>query len=162
MGLVSDIEELKKILGSESAKEKKFKFPFGKKVGKGQAKKNYVTVLIVYENSKYEFKKYQIINQTIFHNLVPRLATRGHVLTNSKGQPLLILPEWSVEPFSPIQHFQDSLTDGSNKKGYQILMDRMINKVEEKKKMAAWIKWMIGIIVVAGIIFALVSGGGGK
>jgi hypothetical protein len=162
MGLHEDIEELKKIILESQLKEKKFKYPFGKKVGKSQKRKNYVTVLIINENSNCEWKKYQIQEQTILHELIPRLATAGHVLFDKKGNPLIILPNWSVEPFSPLEHYQKSLIDGSNSKGYQILMARMQSeKVNEKKKMAGWVKWAIGIIIVGGIIFALVSGGGG-
>jgi len=37
-------------------KEKKFRFPFGKRVGRSQKKKNYLTVLLLNENGTYNFK----------------------------------------------------------------------------------------------------------
>ena len=166
MGIQEDIKELKELLiknqESKEIKEKKFRYPFGKKVGKSQKKKNYVTIMAIKDNSNVEWKKYKILDQTVVHNAIVRLATAGHVLFD-RGNPLIVLPEWSVEPFSPQQHFNQSLENGSNIKGYKILGSRMLSeKVEEKKKMAGWIKWAIGIIIVGGIIFALVSGGGGK
>ena len=163
MGLHEDIEELKKIILENKVKEKKFKYPFGKKVGKSQRKKNYVTVLILNENGTVDWKKYKIDEQTILHDLIPRLATAGHVMFDTKGNPLIILPNWSVEPFSPLVHYNQTLIDGSNTKGYKILMAKMeSSKVDTKKAIANWVKWVIGFIIVGVIIFALVSGGGGK
>lgn len=145
----------------EGIKEKKFKFPFGKKVGRGQKKKNYITTLIINENGVYSFKKYQIIDQTILHDVIPRLASSGHVMFDKKGTPLIILPNWSVEPFSPLEHYNKSLINGSNTAGFRLLLDRMENsKIDEKKKMGGIAKWIIGFIVAAIIGYALLSGGG--
>ena len=79
MGIKEDIQEIKELINNEEKeiKQKKFRFPFGKRVGGSQKKKNYVTVLILNENGIYEFKKYQILEQSIIHDTVPRLATAG-------------------------------------------------------------------------------------
>lgn len=162
MGLIEDVEILKNAAINGAVKEKKFKYPFGKRVGKGQKKKNYVTVIILYENGSIDFKKYQITDQTIVHDLIPRLATTGHVMHDRKGNPVIILPNWSLEPFSPLEHYEKSMINGSNTKGFKILGAMMLSeKVQDKKGIATWVKWVIGLIIVGGIIFALVSGGGG-
>jgi len=167
MGLQEEVKELKELLvkqleNQEKAKEKKFKYPFGKKVGKGQRKKNYVTVIIAYENSVIEFKKYQIIDQTIIHDTIPRLATAGHVMHDKKGNPVIFLPNWSVEPFSPLEHYQKTLIDGSNTAGYRLLNSRMqTEKVGDKKKMSGWLPWVIGLLILGVILFAVLSGGDG-
>jgi len=161
MGIQEDIKELKEMMikEKEGVKEKKFRFPWAKKVGRSQRKKNYVTVLLINENGSYNFKKYQINEQTIMHDLVPRLATTDYVLFNKKGNPMIILPSWSVEPFSPKQNFTASLENGSNKKGYQILMSKMKSEVvSEKKKMGGIWKWIIGIAIAGIIIYAFLSG----
>lgn len=163
MGIKEDITELKDLLIKEKGgvKEKKFRFPFGKKVGRSQKKKNYITVQLLMENGTYHFKKYQIIDQTIIHNLIPRLATAGLVMFDKKGNPLVILPEWSVEPFSPKKHFEDSLKDGSNVKGFAILMSRMKSEqITSKKTMGNALKWILGLAVAAIIGYALLTGGG--
>lgn len=158
MTLKTDVEELKKIV--MEGKEKKHRYPFGTKVGKAQKKRNYVTLLIINENGSCDFKKYQIKDQVLWHDVIPRLATAGHVMFDKKGNPIMILPNWSVEPFSPLHHYKESLIDGSNTKGYKILMAAMQNeKVSAKKPMPNWIKWVGGFILVGIIIFALVSGG---
>ena len=163
MGIKEDIQEIKDLVIEKKGgvKEKKFKFPFGKKVGRSQRKKNYVTVLLLSENGTYIYKKYQIIDQTIIHNLIPRLATAGLVMFDKKGNPLLILPNWSVEPFSPKANYEDSLIQGTNTTGYRLLLDRMENsKTDVKKKIGNIGKVAIGLVVGAIILYALVSGGG--
>ncbi len=163
MGIIGDIEDIKKTLEEKDLKEKekKFRFPFGKKVGRTQKKKNFITVLLVNENRTYEFRKYKVDEQTIWHEMIPRLATSGHIIFNKKGNPMLILPNWSVEPFSPQQNFSDSLDNGSNKKGYQILMSKMKSEqVNSSKKMGGMVKWIIGAIVLGIIGYAILTGGG--
>jgi hypothetical protein len=142
-------------------KEVKFKYPMGKKVGKGQRKKNYITTLILNENGTCDFKKYQISDQTFFHDEIPRLASSGHVMFDKKGNPLVILPNWSVEPFSPLEHYKSTLVGGSNTSGYRILLDRMERaKTENKTKMGGAMKWIIGVVLAAIILYAVITGGG--
>lgn len=165
MGLIEDVAEIKKWKDekelSEKVKEKKWKFPFGKKVGKSQRKKNYLTTLIIQENGTYDFKKYEIIDQTIIHDMIPRLATAGHVMYDKKGNPMVILPNWSVEPFSPLDHLDKSLVNGKNTKGYKILLANMLKQqVTPKAQIGGWVKWVVGLGLGALIVYALISGGG--
>lgn len=163
MGELQDtLNEIKNLLIEEKGvKKKKFRYPFGKKVGKRQRRKNYVTILVVNENGTCEFKKYIIEEQTVIHDLIPRLATSGHMLHDKKGNPLIIIPSWSVEPFSPLENYKESLINGSNKKGYQLLMNRMrLSIVESKKKVGNAMKWIGGIVIVGIIIYAVLTGGG--
>lgn len=164
MGELQDtLKEIKELLVEQKgAKQKKFRYPFGKKVGRSQAKKNYVTVLVINENSRCEFLKYKIEEQTILHDLIPRLATSGHILHDKKGNPLIILPNWSVEPFSPLDHYKETLVNGSNKKGYQLLMNKMrLATVEAKKKIGNAVKWIGGALILGVIVYALLTSGGG-
>lgn len=156
------LEELTNLIKEDKVKKKKWKYPPGKKVGKSQRKKNYVTVVIPYENGTCDFQKYQIKDQVVWHDMVPRLASAGHTMFDKKGNPVIILPNWSVEPFSPLQHYQQSLIDGTNSKGYKILMAAMQSeKVDAKKPVPNWIKWAGGAVIIGIIIFALLSGDGG-
>jgi len=163
MGIQEDVAELKELIQSDRLKEteKKWKFPFGKKVSKAKKKKNFVTLLILNENGTYEFKKYKINDQTIIHDTIPRIASAGHVMFDKKGNPLIILPNWSVEPFSPLQHFKKSLENGSNTIGYKLLMAKMQSEiVSSKPKMAGALKWILGLGLAAIIGYALITGGG--
>jgi len=165
MGLQDEVKEvkdlMKELIDEKKVKEKKFRYPFGKKVGKSQKKKNYITVLVLNENGVCDFKKYQIMDQTFIHDLIPRLASTGHVMRDKKGNPVVILPNWSVEPFSPLNHYQQTLIDGSNKNGYRLLMNRMESeKLDSKKSIGKIVPWIIGIGLAGIILYAILSGGG--
>lgn len=162
MGLKDTIKEaLIEMEKEKKIEEKRFKYPFGKRVGKSQRRKNYLTAIVVNENGTCDFKKYQIKDQTIMHDDIPRLAAAGYVMFDRKGNPLMILPNWSVEPFSPLENYNKSLINGSNTTGYRLLLDRMENsKTEQKKTMGGALKWIIGIVILGIILFAVLSGGG--
>lgn len=165
MTLREDIEELKRMANKgedvKPEKEKKFKYPFGKKIGKGQKKKNYITVLKINENMQCEFLKRQIDDQTFTEDGIPRLAAAGYVLQD-RGNPFVILPSWSVEPFSPLTHYNESLINGNNTAGYKLLMAKMQRGlVENKKQMGGILKWILGLGLVALIVYAFISSGGG-
>jgi len=165
MGLTEEINSLKeqinKLEEMDKVKTKKFKFPFGKKITSKQKASNFVTVLVINENGTYKFEKYKIEDQTILHRKIPRLASSGYVMFDKKGNPLIILPNWSVEPFNPISSYKKSLEDGTNTIGYRLLMDRMQREqTTQKPKMSGMLKWIIGIGLAGIIIYALLTGGG--
>ena len=164
MGLTEDVKYLKEKVeeADTSKKTKKFRYPLGKKVGKAQKKKNYVTILKINENSKATFKKVKISEQTFIEEDIPRLAAAGYVLQEGrKNNPLIILPSWSVEPFSPLKHFNKSLLDGSNSVGYRLLMNTMkLESVSPKKQMGGVFKWILGLGLAAIIAYAFITGGG--
>ena len=161
MGIGEEIKELKELIKDQEPKEKekKFRIPFGKRVGRSQAKKNYITLIKLNENGQLNFKKVQIDEQTFMDEGIPRLAAAGYVFYYKKN-PFVILPSWSVEPFSPLEHYNKSLITGTNSAGYRLLMNRMKNEqVTQKKQMGSMIKWIIGLGVLAIIGYAILTGG---
>ncbi len=157
-----DIKYIKEIIEGEEKKGKnrKFNLPFSSKVSLVKAKRNYVTLMRINENGQVAFKKVQITEQTILEEKIPRLATAGYV-TYYKKNPMIILPSWSVKPFSPMDNYKETLEEGSNIKGYQILMNRMkLSTVETKKQIGGVGKWIIGIVLALVIGYALLTGGG--
>jgi len=155
MAKITRVEELRK-----EKKTKKFKIPFTKRVGKAQEKQNYVTVIKINENGSLDFSKKKIEDQTFMENGVPRLGTPDYVLRYKKN-PVVILPSWSVKPYSPSEQYAESLNNGSNTKGYAILMARMLNEqVGAKKQIGGMVKWIIGLGFAAIIGYALITGGG--
>lgn len=162
MGLNERLERIEMELSKEKEKipEKKFKLPFGKKVGKSQKKKNYVTILKINENGEIDFKKTQIQSQTFMEDGVPRLGTPDYVL-RWKNNPMVILPSWSNKPYSPSEQFQRSLEDGSNIKGYKILLAAMQEEaLGKKKQIGNLFKIIIGIALAAIIGYAFITGSG--
>ena len=166
MGLIDDVKYLKDKFEEEENKKdkktKKWRYPFGKKVGKAQRKKNYVTILRLNENSKAKFLKVRIDEQTFIDEGVPRLAAAGHVFQEGrKNNPLIILPSWSVEPFSAMDSFKQSLEDGTNIVGFQLLMNKMkLEAMGAKKAMGGMLKWVAGAVVIGIIAYAFITGGG--
>lgn len=147
-----DLEEQKK-------KKKKFKLPFGKKTSPSQAKKGYVTLIKINENNQIEFDKIKITDQSVLVDKIPRLSTPGSILYYKKC-PCIIIPSWSVEPFSSVKHFNKTLEDGTNKKGFAILLERMQKvAIGEKKPIGNIIKILIGVALAALVGYAIFSGG---
>ena len=162
MGIKNDIDELKELIKSQENKktEKKFKIPLSKRVGGGKAKKNYVTVMKIHENGNVDFKRLQIDEQTIKEDGIPRLASPDYVLRYKKN-PLIILPSWSVKPYSPASQYQKSLNDGSNTTGYKILLAKMLkDQVGKKTEISGLVKWIIGLGLLGIIGYAMITGGG--
>ena len=163
MGLTEDIDGLKKKVNDmevEKTKTKKFRLPWKSKVNKKKAKKNWITIMKINENGYCDFKRVKIDDQTFMEDGIPRLASAPYILRYKKN-PLVILPSWSVKPFSPAEQYEKSMEDGSNIKGYKILMAAMIKAtVGDKKGIGGWVKWVIGLGLLGLIIYAIVTGGG--
>lgn len=174
MGIKEDLETIKSMI-KEQEKEKtkkKFRIPFGKRVGKAQKRKNYVTLILLKGNNQLDFKKVQIIEQTIMEEEIPRLAGAGYVFYYKKN-PFIILPDWSLEPlavneeekipliaFNSGEDYKKSLSDGRNTVGFRLLFSRMKSEmISTKKTMGGWVKWAFIIGVVGIILYALLSGG---
>ena len=145
--------KMDEILNSKS-KVKGFKLPPKSRLSKSKLKDNWITIVKVNENKGVDFTREQIKDQTIIIDGVPRLATGEDVL-NYKGKPMMILPSWSVKPFSPSENYKDSMERGLNTKGYALLLARMkAGAIDLKKKMNMGI--IIGLVVLAGIVLYVI------
>jgi len=160
MGIHERLENIEKILEDKNEeKPKKFKLPFFKKVSAGKKRKNYVTLLKINENGGIDFKKIQISEQAFIEEGIPRIGSAEYIL-HWKKNPFIILPSWSTKPFSPSEQYEKSLNDGSNTKGYKILMSKMLSEqVGAKKQMGSMIKWILGIGLVGIVAYAFLGGG---
>jgi hypothetical protein len=157
--LKEEILELKELLNKYDKKqsEKKFSIPFTARVSKAQAKKGWTTVMIARDNRNVEFTKKQIEEQTIMVDGIPRIATADDVLFY-KGRPLIILPSWSVKPFSPTDNLKETDAKSYGSQGYRLLLARMkAEVVEGKKKIGSWIIWVIVGLIAVGYL-AMKSG----
>jgi len=174
MGIQEDIKELKDIMKEKEEdkdKPKKLRLPFRGKSGRGKQKRNYVGILKINENGVISPSKQEIKEQTVVVDGIPRLATTDFLLrwnTLRKQYPIMILPSWSVKPlttqelfsFDPKKNYEESMENGSNIKGYKLLMNRMKSEtVDTKKQMGGIAKWIIGFIVLAVIGYAVLTGG---
>lgn len=161
--LKEDIKYIRRKLEGEQKDKNKstrpFRIPSKGKVNTLKAKNNYVTLIKINENGMLDIKRVKIEEQTFMEEGIPRLASAGYVMYYKKT-PVIILPSWSVEPFSPMEHYGNSLLNGSNSAGYKLLLNTMkLETVEgSKKKMGGSVKWIIGIILAVIIGYALLTG----
>jgi len=147
----------------EKPRVKNLRLPWSAKVGNGKAKKGWVGVLKINENGVIDPKKFEISEQTIDVDGLPRLATSEYVLkwkVGFKTYPIIIQPSWSLEPFSPKKNLQESLQNGTNVNGWKIIYNKMKSSAVEvkKKSMPSWIIWIIGIVIIVGGAYALMTG----
>ncbi|HUS51674.1 MAG TPA: hypothetical protein VMZ91_16020 [Candidatus Paceibacterota bacterium] len=180
MGEINEqLKELTELIREDKAekkdkKKRKFRLPLRARVGNKKASKGYVGIWKINENGFITASKQIIKEQTIMVDGVPRLATPEYVLRFKKGfrtYPLIILPSSSVKPlkpedllpFNPAEHHEKTMEDGSNKKGYQLLMNRMkLDTVGKLKgQVGGLIKWIIGLGLVGIILYAIFTSGGG-
>ena len=132
-------------------KTKKFSIPFRGKVGKVRARKGYTTVMKIMDNRNIEFEKQQVSDQTVIVDGVPRIVTPEETLLY-RGKPFIIVPSWSVKPFSPTDHLEATEKSQLSVKGHKLLLARMLGEVIQAKK-------KMNIMVVFIIILALIVGG---
>ena len=180
MGEIQDeLKQLRELIQEDKSekekKKKKPRLPWRGRVGKNRQSKGYVAVWKINENGFITPSREQIKEQTIMIDGVPRLATPEYILRYKKGFrtiPLILLPSWSVKPiepkkltkeFNPAEDLQESLEDGSNTKGYKLLMNRMkLDTVGKLKgQMGGILKWIIGLGLGGIILYAILTSGGG-
>lgn len=153
--VIKDLLEHKDEVNKKEKKPKFFKIPFKGKIGRSRIKKNWVTVLDLYENRNVEFTRQKIQDQTIMIDGVPRLATPDNVFIY-KNKPLIINLRWSVKPVSPsdtqflniAENYKEIEKKGLNIKGYKVLMDRMKREALTTKKPIPWWIWIVGLAII--------------
>ena len=168
--LKDELRELKEILIEDKLekkkKEKQPRLSWKARAGNRKQAQGFVGIWKINENGFITPSKAKIEEQTVMIDGIPRLATPEYVLRYKKGFrtfPLIIQPSWSVEPFSPTRSYNQSMLNGSNAKGYKLLMNRMkLDTVGKLKgQMGGMLKWIIGLGLAGIILYAIITGGGG-
>jgi len=145
----------------EQKEAKKFKLPFFARLNKKEAANGYVTVCIVRENRNVDFAKAKINEGVISIDGCPRISTTDHLLSY-QGQPFLILPEWSVRPFSPTENYDKTIQEQMASAGFKLLLNAVMRgKVEDSKKFQLSGKMIFGIVVGLIVVGYLLLKGGG-
>lgn len=144
--------------GKKKPKDKKFKLPFRGKVGKGKVKKNWATYLIINENREVDFKKFQIDEQTVVIDGIPKIATPEEMLTY-KGKPFVIQPSWSVKPWSLTDSYDQAMRDNYMAQGYRLLLNRMFSEALKLKKKISGLVIFIVIVAIVIVGYLVTKGG---
>jgi hypothetical protein len=154
-------DEIKKLNDNftQLVSEKKIKKIKGKKLSRGQLKKNYVRYLYIDENRNMKAMKVPIDEGIVSTDGVPRIATTDYMLTWD-GQPTIIQPSWSLKPFDPVVSREETTKDKMNSAGIKLILKRIEEgTVNTKKKLSGAVIFGIVIaIIVVGYI--LLRGGG--
>ena len=148
-------EELETRVEEENPNMKKLNgllpwIPWKAKVGKRKAKKGYIIVQKVYENGNMDFERHLIQDGTIMVDGIPRLATTADVFHRGK-KPWMILPMWSIKPFSRVDHFTETEKANYTTKGWRLILNRIKNEaITEKKKIGSVVIWIV-LVAIAGL-----------
>ena len=161
--VLKELNENLKIKKEEEEKQKNKKFnhwlPWGAKVGKAKARKNYIIVEKIGSNGSVTYEKAQIKDGTILVDDIPRIITPGDIVFYKGKRPMVIIPDWSTVPFSKVDHFNATQIAGYGTKGWKLLYQRMkTSMIDDKKKMSGMVIWII-IAAVIGLGYMAFKGG---
>lgn len=159
--LKDSIEKIHKRLDElvEKKEVKKWNLSWWKRLTGGQVKRNWVLVCYIQENKGISFIKVPIDEGVIMLNGIPHTINSDEIMIY-KNKPFIIVPSWSIKPFSPAQNVKETNENGNNTLGWEFIMN-YIKKTEIKAaKGAGMIIWIIvGLIVIGGGYYLIKNGG---
>jgi hypothetical protein len=149
-------ENQEKLLQTKETKE--YKLPRPARLSFGKIKKNFITAIIINENRTLDFKKVQIVDGCVELDGVPRMSTTDYVV-HYKGKPFIILPSWSIKPFSPQEHYDDTIKNNSTNTGRKLIIAKMKHDQIVPKKSFGGLGWILLILALVGVGYYLFKGG---
>lgn len=139
-------ENFNKLLAKKKVKPVKLK----NRLSKFQAKHNWVYILYINENKEWKPIKCPIEEATTLVEGIPRLASPEY-MTTYLGKPAMILPAWSVKPFSPVESYEETVKDQMSSAGYRLLLNRIEQgEVKTKKRISGTLIFFIIIALIVG------------
>lgn len=155
------IEDLNRKIEDQAERpkvKKGFKIPFKAKVGNAKAKKGWTTVLVVKENRNVRFEKQMIDEQTVVVDGIPRIVTPEETLYYN-GKPFVIIPSWSVKPFSPEKNYEQTVKDQYTSQGYRLLLNALKSEAIKPKRAVSGLL-AIGIVLALAVLGYMAYKGG--
>jgi len=156
-------DEIKKLNEnfSEVVKKKEAKsffFPFKARLSKKKVSDGYASVCYINENRGVNFMRVPIKEGAIMINGVPHIATTEYML-NYKNKPLLIVPSWNVEPFSPSKNLNEAEKENKLNLGYKLILNTLKSEqIQQKKTISGMTIFIIIIVIIIGL-YAASKGG---
>lgn len=151
---------------SKGKKKRGFKLPIGIKIGaKGKLRKNYVLIFLLRTNGTIDIKFLQIQNDMIYlsKNQTYHISTPDFMFRYKK-YPVLILPEYSVQPIRPSELLKDAATTGNLATSEKVLLNmiKLANLQPQKKQIPGKMLFfiIIGIIIIGYLVYQFMSGKG--
>jgi len=144
------IEELEKV-----GTNKKFKLPLGVRMGKGKTrKKNFAVVQTVKTNGSVRFKMMKIEDDTIKIGENFYSASADNILKYKK-YPMIIIPEWNIQPFSPTNNFKQAAKEGTLVAAEKLILTKMKQEAIKNKLSMNWKIVLIVLGLGAGLLYLL-------
>lgn len=152
--LAEKIDEIREAVQTTERK-KKFRLPLGIRMQKGKPKrKNFVVVQTIKTNGSVSFKMMKIEDDTVkigdnFYD-----ASSQHIL-RYKRYPLIIVPEWSMKPFSPKESFEEAAKEGTLTAAEKLILTKMKLEAVKPKMQLNWKIILIILGVGAAVLYLL-------
>jgi len=140
-------------------KQKGWRLPFGKKPSKSQVRKGWTTVQIIRNNGSIDFIKAPIEDGTVNVDGIPRISTIDYKLSH-KGTPFIIIPEWSLKPFSPVENYEQTEKEKLTTTGTRLILAKMEKEAIKPKSVGfGSMGWIILVIVGLAVGYYFLKGG---
>ena len=127
----------------------------GIRLTKGKTKRNnYAVVQTVRTNGSVRFKMMKIEDDTIKIGENFYSASADNVL-KYKRYPLLIIPEWNIQPFSPANNFKQAAKDGTLVAAEKLILTKMKQEAIKNKFSMNWKIILVVLGLGAGLLYLL-------
>jgi hypothetical protein len=153
---IKDMKEVKKKTGTS-----KWNLPFAARVGMGKKKKRmgYVVFMNVGENKAVTFIKAPVEDGVAMVNGIPHPVNPEDILIWKNRIPMCIIPQWSEKPFSPKEHYRETIANNQNTMGWQYIINYINkNQITNKKPVPTGFI-IIGVLAVIGLGYYLIKSG---
>lgn len=151
------LDQQNKLL-SEKDRKKGFKIPFKAKLSKKQLTNNWTNVVLLKENRNMSIVKVPIEDGCINIEGIPRIAIADYVFMYN-NKPCIVLPNWSIKPFSPEENYDDTVKEKLTTTGRALVFAKMKKDVIATKKSFGSFMWIILVVILAGVGWYLFKGG---
>ena len=155
--LLKEISEQQKQIIAEK-KDKAWKIPRKGKISNSKARKGWATFHIIRNNGEQEWIKAPITDGTAKIEGFPRIATIDYRLSYN-GKPYYIIPEWSMKPFSPIEHKEETERSKMDMVGRKLILSKLEGEQIKAKKSFGSMGWIILVIAIGVGAWYLMKGG---
>src|SRR3972149_1020804 len=144
---------------SEKKEVKKWDVSWWNRLTSGRANKNWVLICYIQENKGVSFVKARIDEGVILINGIPHTVSSDEILFYKK-LPFIIVPSWSIKPFSAHQNLQETKESGNSSLGWEYIMNYAKKTEIKSVKNAGMIMWIIiGLVVLGGGYYFIKIGG---
>jgi len=137
----------------EKKKMKNFKF-LPKKLSRSKLKKNFCILILIRTNGYLDIRKLPIEDGIVYlKDLDLRYSVTAAHIMRWRNLPIIIQPEWSLEPISPESLQRKALDDKMLAYPQKILVTHLKKgQVQAKRGMGNWLWWLIGGVVIIFLI----------